>query len=276
VSSGRQGYEHRPPWRHRLRLAGRYSQAMCAEVSSAVRQAHSRASGVGKLLGKAPLVPDRLRRWVVVVTVVAVACVAGFGFYVRGSDRPVLFDRSADGALVRTSGLEHHVAVVLSDVGDPKIFVSITALVVIVLVILRDYRAAVAAVAAVATAVVLVEEVFKPFFGRHYGGLPGPTFPSGHTAVAMALAGVVVLAANRHRPLGRLLGPIWCYVLMAVVLVVAAMIGVAMVMLQLHYMTDVVTGVPLGLAVAGCTGLWLDAIANHLLPARGAEVLRSA
>ena len=36
-----------------------------------------------------------------------------------------------------------------------------------------------------------------------------------------------------------------------------------MVVLRLHYMSDVVAGVPLGLAVTGCTALALDAIAGH-------------
>lgn len=195
---------------------------------------------------------------------VAAGCVAGLGFYVRGSDRPVLFDRSADSMLVRTSGLEHHLALLLSDVGDPKIFITITAVVVLILAVLHDYRAAVAAVTAVAAALVLVEEIFKPFFSRHFGELPGATFPSGHTAVAMALAGVVILAANDRRPLGRLLGPIWRYVLTAVAFALAGTIGLAMVSLRLHYMSDVVAGVPLGLSVAGCTGLALDAVARRL------------
>jgi membrane-associated phospholipid phosphatase len=239
---------------------------MDAELGTAVRPAQHGPGRLERWLGTVPLVPDRLRAWVVAVTLVAIALVAGLGFYVRGSNRPVLFDRSADSFLRQTSGPLFRIAADLSDAGDPRVFVTITAVIVLLLVVLRDYRAALASVGAVAITVLLVEDVFKPFFGRRYGSLPGPTFPSGHTAVAMALAGAVVLATGRQRPLGQLLGPIWRPVVIVGALARAGTIGLAMVSLQLHYMTDVATGVPLGLAVAGCTGLGLDAAANWLAP----------
>jgi undecaprenyl-diphosphatase len=197
------------------------------------------------------------------VGIAAAGCLAGFGFAARGSSRPLLFDRSIDSFLARTPGPGHSVAVVLSNVGDPRIFVTITGTVVIVLVLLKDYRAAVATVAAVALALVLVEEVLKPFFDRRMGDLSGPTFPSGHTAVSVALAGAVILAAGRARPLGRLLKPAARRVLMCLVVLVACSIGLAMVVLHLHYMSDVVTGVPLGFAVSGCVAAVLDAIAGR-------------
>jgi len=239
---------------------------MDAEAGTAVRPARHGPARLERWLGQVPLVPDRLRAWVVGVTLVATALVAGLGFYTRGSNRPVLFDRSIDSFLRQTSGPLFRIAADLSDVGDPRLFITITAAIVLLLVIWHDYRAALAAVLAVVIALVLVEDVFKPFFGRRYGDLPAPTFPSGHTTVAMALAGVVVLATGRHRPLGRLLGPIWRPVVMVAALALAGAVGLAMVALQLHYMTDVVTGVPLGLAVAGCTGLGVDAGAKRLTP----------
>ena len=35
-----------------------------------------------------------------------------------------------------------------------------------------------------------------------------------------------------------------------------------MVALRLHYLTDVMAGVPLGLAIAGCTAVGVDAISG--------------
>ena len=239
-----------------------YSQAMGAEVLSARRRPR-RAPFLEKALGRPPLVPDALRPWVLAVTIVAAGCLAGFGFYVRDSSRSVLFDRSVDDFLGQTSGFAYRVAILLSHVGEPKIFVTITAVVALALIVVGDFRAAFAAFLAVAAELVLVEEILKPFFDRRVAGLPGPTFPSGHTAVAMALAGVVVLAAGGARPLGRLLGPVWRHVLMAVALLLAGAVGVAMVILHLHYMSDVVVGVPLGLAVAGGTAVGLDTVANR-------------
>jgi membrane-associated phospholipid phosphatase len=215
-----------------------------------------------RVRGGPPLVPDRLRRWVLAVTIVTVAFLAGFGFAVRNSSRPVLFDRRVDAFLSRASGIDHRVAIILSQFGDTKVFVPITAVVAIGLILLGDYRAAAGTVGSVAVGVVVVEDVLKPFFSRHHAGFSGETFPSGHT-VAVALASAVILLAGTGRPLGRLLVLPLRYLLTTILLVVASAIGVAMVVLRLHYMSDVVAGVPFGFAVTGCTALFLDAVARR-------------
>jgi undecaprenyl-diphosphatase len=157
------------------------------------------------------------------------------------------------------------VALQLSNVGDPKAFITITAAVAFALIVVGDYRAAIAVVVSVGVALVLVEEVLKPFFHRHLGSLPngGLIFPSGHTVVPVALAGVVAMAAGRSRPLGRLLGRTWRGVLVTVVLTMSIGIGLAQVVLQSHYLTDVIAGIPLGLAVSGCMALLVDALADR-------------
>jgi membrane-associated phospholipid phosphatase len=144
--------------------------------------------------------------------------------------------------------------------------VTVTALIALALIFIGDYRAAVAAVASVGVAAVLVEKVFKPFFGRHLGNLAngGLIFPSGHTVVPVALAGVVVLAAGGSRPMGRLVSRRWRGLLAAGVLILACSIGLSEVVLQSHYLTDVVAGIPLGLAVSGGAALLVDALANRL------------
>ena len=151
------------------------------------------------------------------MSTVAVACLAGFGFAARNSSRPLLFDASADRFLSQRSELWHRVAQRLAEVGDPKVFVTITVVVALALILVGDYRAAVAAVASVGLALILVEEVLKPFFDRRLPDLVGPTFPSGHSAVAVALAGAVAVAAGPSRPLGRLLGHFWRRLLVAIV-----------------------------------------------------------
>jgi membrane-associated phospholipid phosphatase len=208
-------------------------------------------------------VPDGLRRWVLAVTILASSCLAGFGFAVRNSSRPVLFDRRVDAFLSRASGIDHRVAIILSQFGDTKIFATITTVVAIGLILLGDYRAAAGTVGSVAVGVVVVEDLLKPFFSRHHAGFTGATFPSGHTTVAVALACAVILAAGTSRPLGRLLVPPLRYLLSTILLVVACAVGVAMVVLRLHYMSDVVAGVPLGFAVTGCTAVFLDAVARR-------------
>ena len=214
-----------------------------------------------RLLGGPPLVPNRLRRSVLVLFLVTIACLSGFGFATRNSSRPLLFDSSADAFLRRTSGIQNRLAGLLSEVGHPKVFVTITALVALALILLGDNRAATATVMSVVFAVFLVEEVLKPFFDRRLGSLPGPVFPSGHTAVSVALAGAVTLAAGADRPLAHLVRPAFRHLLVAIVLVASCAIGVAMVALQFHYTSDVVAAVPLGLSVSGFTALFLDALA---------------
>jgi undecaprenyl-diphosphatase len=182
----------------------------------------------------------------------------------------VLFDRSVDALFVRAPGFDHRVARVLSEVGDPKVFVTVTAVIAATLILLGDYRAAVTAVGSVVLGLVLVEEVFKPFFDRHLSSWSGPTFPSGHTTVSVALAGAVMLAARGARPLGRLLGPALSWLLMVVVAVVSCAIGLGMVVLGMHYISDVATGVPLGVAVTGCTAVLVDVVAARLARRTGA------
>jgi membrane-associated phospholipid phosphatase len=179
----------------------------------------------------------------------------------------MLFDLSADSFLHRNSGVVGtRVALDLSNVGDPKAFLTVTAVIAFALIVVGDYRAAVAAVVSVGAALVLVEDLLKPFFDRHLDSLPkgGLIFPSGHTVVPLALAGVVALAASRSRPLGRRLGRIWRGVLVAVVLILSISMGLSQVVLRSHYLTDVVAGMPLGLAISGCTALLVDALADRL------------
>ena len=208
-----------------------------------------------------PLVPAGLRPWLLVLVGAAGAILAGFGAAVWHSDHPVLFDGRADSFFMGASGFAHHAALVLSRAGDPGVFVTITAAVALVMVALGDVAAAVTAVGSVAASVVLVEEVFKPLFDRHLDELSGPSFPSGHIAVSMALAGAVVLAAHRGRPLGRALGPALRSLLKVGVVAVACAIGLAMVSLHLHYLSDAMVGAPLGLAVTGTVALSVDAAA---------------
>jgi len=218
---------------------------------------------VERLFGGPPLVSNRLRPSVVVLSLVTLACLSGFGFAVRDSNRPLLFDSSVDSFLRTTSGLQHRLAALLSDAGHPQVFVTITVLVALVLVLLGDYRAALATFMSVFLTLVVVEEVLKPFFDRRLDNLPGPVFPSGHTAVSVALAGVVILAAGANRPLGHLLRPWFRHVLRAVVLIASCAIGVAMVALQFHYSSDVIAGIPLGLSVSGLAALFVDALSTH-------------
>ncbi len=216
-------------------------------------------------LGQTLLVPGYLRRWVLGVTVLAVVSVASVGFATRHSTRSVLFDSAAAKFFVNSLRSYHGVELFLSHFGDPAVFLTITSIACVTLLILRDYRAAFAVVTSVAFARIAVEDVLKPFFDRHLAGVGGgPTFPSGHTTIAFALAGTVILASGRARPLGHLLGVPLRLLFVTTVLAVSSAIGVAMISLHWHYATDVVVGVPLGLAIAGCMGILVDVVCNYV------------
>jgi membrane-associated phospholipid phosphatase len=227
------------------------------------------AALVDRLVGGPPLFPKHLRRWLLGLTIVTVACLGGLGLILRGSHRPLLFDAAIDRSLLRTSGMVHRLALLLSDVGHPGLFVTITVAVALALLLVGDYRAALTSVVTVPLTLLLVEDVLKPFFDRHLGSLPLATFPSGHTAVAAALGGAIILAAGGQRPLGRRLRPAWRYGLVATVLLLCAAIGLAMVVLRLHYLTDVVAALPLGLTVTGGVALGLDVAAARWQRAPG-------
>lgn len=214
-----------------------------------------------RVFGGPPLVSKGLRRPILALSLVTVVCLSGFGFAARDSSRPLLLDSSVDAFLRHTSGWPRGLAELLNEVGNPMIFVTITAFVALTLVLLGDHRAALATVMSVAFAVFLVEAVLKPFFDRRLGSLPGPVFPSGHTAISVTLAGVVTLAAGADRPLAHFVWPAFRHLLVAIVLIASCAIGVAMIALQFHYMSDVVSAVPLGLSVSGVTALFLDAFA---------------
>jgi membrane-associated phospholipid phosphatase len=225
--------------------------------------------------GKAPLVPDQLRKWVFGVTALAVASLASVGFATRHSVRPVLFDVAVGNFLGHSLTSFQRVELFLSDFGNPFVFSTIAAIVCISFLLLRDYRATVAVGASVLFARIAVEDVLKPFFGRHLVGVAGgPTFPSGHTTIAFALAGVVILASRRSRPLGRLLGAPLRLLLVAVMLGASSAIGISMIALHWHYATDVIVSVPLGLAIAGCTGMGVDAASDYLRSQRGRKWMR--
>ncbi len=241
--------------------AARYTRSVGEGVSKALTRRARRGALVGRLLGGPPLVALGLRGWLLCLIGFAVACLGGFGLAIRGSRRPLLFDSAIDGFLRRSSGMEYRLAGFLSDVGRPGTFVTITVVVALVLLLLGDYRAALTAVVTVPFTLVLVEKILKPFFDRGLGSLSGATFPSGHAAVAAALGGAIILAAGGRRPLGQRLRPAARFGLVATVLLVCAGIGLAMVVLRLHYMSDVVAGLPLGLSVTGTIALLLDAVA---------------
>lgn len=190
----------------------------------------------------------------------------GVGLVVRHSRRSVLFDHWFDMKVASPSGMRHWWAFHVAQAGDPKYFVLLMAVVVLLLLVGGELGGAISAVVSVVVAVTLVELILKPFFDRRLPGLETQSFPSGHGITAFALAGSVALAVGSGRPLARRIGRFGRGLIAVVALAVAAAVGLAMVALQAHFATDVVTGAALGLVIAGGVGGAVDMIGGRLCP----------
>jgi membrane-associated phospholipid phosphatase len=211
-----------------------------------------------------PLVGGRLRHWLGWLLAGATVWLIAFGIAVVHRRTPLPLEGRADLWLARPAGAEHHLALDLSKIGSPAGFAIALALVVAVLLIAGDVMAAAVAIGASAVQLVLGYLVIKPVVDRY---LPpfGGAFPSTHTSNAFVLGVVVALAAAARRPLGRRLGAAPRKILVAVALLVPAAVGWAMLALQAHYLTDVLSGAVLG----GASALGVAALADWVTSRRG-------
>jgi membrane-associated phospholipid phosphatase len=105
----------------------------------------------------------------------------------------------------------------------------------------RDRMVAAVAVAGPLAAELLTEHVLKPLVDR-----TGPTgahyFPSGHATAVAAVAMVALLLVDRHAGRG------WAVAAAPVLGAWVAAVGLALVQLNYHYLTDVLGGVAVGSA----------------------------
>jgi undecaprenyl-diphosphatase len=139
----------------------------------------------------------------------------------------------------RRSGLALRVAHALDWLGHPGVAAAVSA--ALALWVWRAYGPRHAALVLGALGVSIITTVMKVSFGRTRppGALPtDPSFPSGHTAWATAVFGLVALLAAGQRR--------WATTA-ACALVIAAM-GPSRVLLGVHWFSDVIAGYAVGLA----------------------------
>ncbi|WP_410607011.1 phosphatase PAP2 family protein [Amycolatopsis sp. lyj-109] len=152
-----------------------------------------------------------------------------------------------------------YVALVFDFGGEPVGSVILIALLSGVCWLVRRLRTAVLTVAGVVVTVAATT-VLKPVVGRTIHG-EFLSYPSGHTALATALALVIALLLTERFGLGRAAG-------MALVLGLALVAGVAMgwaeVALGAHYPTDALGGFCAALAAVPATARVLDRVADRL------------
>lgn len=152
-----------------------------------------------------------------------------------------------------------YVALVFDFGGEPLGSVILVALIAGVCFLAHRVRTAVLTVLGV-VATVVVTTVLKPIVGRTIHG-EFLSYPSGHTALATALATVIALLLVDRLGLGRAAA-------MPLVLGLALLAGLAMgwaeVALGAHYPTDALGGFCAALAVVPATAWLVDRVADRI------------
>lgn len=153
----------------------------------------------------------------------------------------------------------------VTDVLQPNTWRAMAAVAVVVL-LLRKHAYAAATIAATMIGAAVLSTVVKLAVGRARPRPPhviahaaGASFPSGH---ALAVAAAMVVALGTAAQLGLLTGRAARRAGQATAALVIAAVAASRLVLGVHYLTDVVGGVLLGVAWAVVAGLAVDAIAR--------------
>jgi membrane-associated phospholipid phosphatase len=193
------------------------------------------------------MLPRRVARCLPWVALVAAAAIIAVGVAVRGR-RTLGIDRWADKPLRHMGHGVHHLADGLRDLCNPVPFTFLLTATLVVWALRVGWGAAIAVGLGVGADLALIEWVLKPIVGRHAQFGDGNSYPSGHTGAAFGLATALVLLLGQPtvaRHVSRVLR-----VLLGVVLyLVAAGVGVSMVITYAHYLSDVLASVPIGVIV---------------------------
>jgi undecaprenyl-diphosphatase len=200
------------------------------------------------------------RRIVGCVVAAAVAVTVGLGVRYSGTHKPGRVDVAID------ARLSHHLAARRGTLDqvigliDPISVAAICALMCALFLVLGRRRLAILAILGPITTAGLVELVLKPIFNRRFDG--ALSFPSGHTATAVAIALVIIVA---------LLGPSrppWPAIVRAGAAIAAAAgaatIATALVGAGYHYATDTLGGLCLATACVLSLAWVIDAVAGAL------------
>lgn len=195
--------------------------------------------------------PPSLRVPIGSVAILAALTLAALSALYAGDATPGRFDAWIPPA----NGTLYDTALVIDFGGErlgAALLVSVTAAGCLVL---GRPRSAVLAVAGPGATVVWTT-LLKPVVGRTIHG-EYLSFPSGHTAVATALALVLALPVVDLTGAGRLIGVV---LVLIMTIPAAAAMGWAQVVLDAHYPTDAIGGFCTALAVVPATAWLIDVI----------------
>lgn len=166
-------------------------------------------------------------------------------------DLDIRLDAAVHGTVL-ANGWLRTLALVVTDLGSPVAVDIVAVGAAVALLVARRVPDAVAVVVArfvelgIETAVKALVDRGRPVFSHPVATAGGGSFPSGHTAGSAALYGILVLLLVRR-----------LVVIVAATVFVLA-VGASRVVLGVHYLSDVVGGLALGVAVAAGTLLLTD------------------
>jgi membrane-associated phospholipid phosphatase len=237
----------RPGWRIVIRVAD--------PLWRMVGRPAAMVAGLAGRFGLARVTPGELG--LELTTLVALLMVGGFTFFfvgdVAGHAGTTDIDRmAADAAQQLETGMAVDAAKLLTDLGALPVVIAVGLATTIWALTRRRWADAAAIVAGVALSVLLVH-VAKAAYDRPRpsGGLIDAdlsAYPSGHTAYAVtwvACATVLVRA-----------GTGWAvrFAAVTVATAIVVVVGITRVYLRVHYLTDVIGGVALGVAIWALVG----------------------
>jgi membrane-associated phospholipid phosphatase len=221
------------------------------------------ASSYTRAMTRRPRTPLLARRRVIGgVIAAAVMATVVLGVRYAGTHQAGRLDLAIDRRLSYRLAGRRGVLQHLVDLADPVTVAVICALMCALFLALGRRRVAALAVLGPATAGALVDLVLKPLFDRRFHGML--SFPSGHTAAAVAMAIVVIVAVvGPSRPPWP--APLR-WLTAAAAAAGAAAIATALVGAEYHYATDTVGGLSAAVASVLCVALAIDAVADRELP----------
>lgn len=143
-----------------------------------------------------------------------------------------------------------HLAVFVARVSHPDVVAVAVVLAAVVVGVKGNWRAATWSIVVIETArwgYLLLKVVLdrqRPHWAYPVAHAAGSSFPSGHSTVIAAAAGVTVVLATRSAAAPRLRAGVVISALVA-----AAVVGLDRVLLGVHYPSDVVAGLVLGFSI---------------------------
>jgi membrane-associated phospholipid phosphatase len=211
------------------------------------------------------LLPARARRIALITLIFSAIFVGVVGAVVLRLQGAQRLNTGIDTVVVRGLGQYENALRLVAGLGEKVEVGALTFLVAGLCLALRRLNGALLAAIAIPIAPALTEYVLKPLFAR-----PDPSFPSGHTTAAFAVATVVVVLLAQP---GTRISRAWRLVVAWTALLAGAAVLVAVIALGLHSPAEAAGGAAVGAGVALLIALLLDLPLVRRLVTRASDTI---